>query len=411
MKIKILVSLFLLPFSIFSFSQISSNGKKIVINKPSGLHSIFIFDKIDNGTEFNYTGTATTIRWFEFLNGKKNEISNQKYIFPENNKGYILEEDGKETAIWVFDYSKFQPNLHSFTAVDGDFPCSSVSLQLETDVPEFIYQNPQGAQLSVKRNFTVSYQTLTWKNSAWATTDTTLLITLPGKNFSVPAPLTQTTFTLSGDQFANELGVPPFSITSGTYEAKAVKCRITAITATRDALNENNRPNDSTQLDGSAPLTVQFFAHPTANAINFEWKIYKDGELTMTRREQNHTYNFEQSGNYKVNLLVSNAVCTDSAAVDVLVSESQLFVPKIFTPNGDGFNDEFRVAYQSIVEFEATVVNRWGRVLFRWNNPAKGWNGTANGKAVPEGTYFYIIKARGSDNKPYKLKGHINLLR
>ena len=131
----------------------------------------------------------------------------------------------------------------------------------------------------------------------------------------------------------------------------------------------------------------------------------------LTRTTQNHQYTFAESGNYKVKIQVSNVFCADSAFVDVIVSESQIVAPKIFTPNGDGFNDEFRVAYKSIIQFNATIVNRWGRVLFKWTDPAKGWDGKINGKPAPEGTYFYIITAKGSDDKIYPLKGHINLLR
>ena len=131
----------------------------------------------------------------------------------------------------------------------------------------------------------------------------------------------------------------------------------------------------------------------------------------LTRTTQDHQYNFTESGNYKVKLQVSNNFCTDSAFVDVIISESQIVAPKIFTPNGDGFNDEFRVAYKSIIEFNATIINRWGRVLFKWTDPGKGWDGKINGKPAAEGTYFYIITAKGSDGKIYPLKGHINLLR
>ena len=84
---------------------------------------------------------------------------------------------------------------------------------------------------------------------------------------------------------------------------------------------------------------------------------------------------------------------------------------------GDGMDDEFRVAYKSIVSFKAVVYNRWGREVFRWTDPGKGWDGYIGGKLANPGPYYYIIEAEGSDkdadgkNRQYKLKGDINLLR
>jgi len=86
-------------------------------------------------------------------------------------------------------------------------------------------------------------------------------------------------------------------------------------------------------------------------------------------------------------------------------------VPNVFTPNGDGQNDEFRVAYKSIITFQAWVYNRWGRKVFSWSDPQKGWDGNINGKKATTGPYFYVIKATGSDGVKYLKKGDINLLR
>lgn len=189
-----------------------------------------------------------------------------------------------------------------------------------------------------------------------------------------------------------------------------ISCKITTETSARDSKNENQRP-DATTLDGSAPLEIKFFSNPEGNVQNYLWNIYKDGSLIITRTERDHQYTFTETGKYKITLQVSNEqqIATDS--VEVSVSESKIAAPKVFTPNGDGVNDEFRVAYTSIVEFQGTILNRWGRVVFSWTNPQIGWDGTINGNPAPEGTYFYVIRAKGSDDIPYLLKGHINLLR
>jgi gliding motility-associated-like protein len=111
-----------------------------------------------------------------------------------------------------------------------------------------------------------------------------------------------------------------------------------------------------------------------------------------------------------------------------------LKVPNVFTPNGDGSNDEFRVVYRSIREYDIRIYNRWGHLVYKSNDPAKGWDGTIHGRPAAESAYFYVIRAMGTDArkdaeymlKPsyqkalkkqefplgvYQLSGSINLLR
>ena len=132
----------------------------------------------------------------------------------------------------------------------------------------------------------------------------------------------------------------------------------------------------------------------------------------IPRTDKDHRYTFTEAGDYEVKITVSNAaLCSDSNSISIKISESSLQVPNVFTPNGDGQNDEFRVAYKSITSFEAWVYNRWGRKVFYWNDPQKGWDGNINGKKATPGPYFYVIKATGSDGLKYLKKGDINLLR
>ena len=230
----------------------------------------------------------------------------------------------------------------------------------------------------------------------------------------MPAPPAygNTAYTLS-DQFAAELDLQPASIQTSEYMAVAIRDTILTTTVTRDALNESGRPSTATALSGSAPLEVLFTA--VANepvAEYYQWKIYKDSALIVQRSDREHRYTFNEFGNYTVNLMVTNSYgCMDSTTVSVEVMESMLEVPNVFTPNGDGKNDEFRVAYKSIIEFHGWIYNRWGRKVFEWTDPAKGWNGTINGRSAAAGVYFYIIQAKGSDGVNYKRKGDVTLLR
>ena len=82
-------------------------------------------------------------------------------------------------------------------------------------------------------------------------------------------------------------------------------------------------------------------------------------------------------------------------------------------PNGDGINDIYRAkpGYQSIIAFRAIIFNRWGQKLYEWKDPAGGWDGTYRGKAVKDGTYYCLVKAKGADGRVYDIKKDVNVLR
>lgn len=80
-------------------------------------------------------------------------------------------------------------------------------------------------------------------------------------------------------------------------------------------------------------------------------------------------------------------------------------LPNVFTPNGDGVNDEYRIdSTDHISLFQ--IVNRWGNVVFSWNSGTLNWEGND----VSEGVYFYRIQYVNCGEELTKT-GHITLLR
>ncbi len=125
-------------------------------------------------------------------------------------------------------------------------------------------------------------------------------------------------------------------------------------------------------------------------------------------------YTFNQSGTFIIKLEVSDqsTTCSTEDEVQIDISESYLMIPNTFSPGTTpGINDEFRVAYKSLVKFKAWIFNRWGLQMYYWTDPAQGWDGKKGGKYVQPGVYFYVIEAEGSDGIKYKKKGDINILR
>jgi adhesin/invasin len=89
-----------------------------------------------------------------------------------------------------------------------------------------------------------------------------------------------------------------------------------------------------------------------------------------------------------------------------------IYVPKIFTPNGDGVNDVLKPILVGMSAFHYfSVYNRWGNLLFTTEDANIGWDGTFKGTPQPIETYLWI--AEGIDNNGNRVlrKGMTSLVR
>ncbi len=96
---------------------------------------------------------------------------------------------------------------------------------------------------------------------------------------------------------------------------------------------------------------------------------------------------------------ICSAVCPDecsSAIVSISIGEdAACIVPTIFTPNGDGVNDDFVVPCLATDRFpnnEVSIFNQWGDEVFNSSPYQNNWFGTYNGEDLPVGTYYYVIE-------------------
>ena len=174
-------------------------------------------------------------------------------------------------------------------------------------------------------------------------------------------------------------------------------------------INSLNASFNANVTNGFTPLTVSF-TNTSTNATSYSWN-FLDGEIST---ETDPTHIFKKEGNYKIYLIANNGTCADTAydgEIDVKTS-SFIEIPDIFTPNNDDKNDVFNVKAAGLNSLECKIFNRWGMLIYEWDQLNGGWNGlTMSGAEVPDGIYFYIIKATGNDAVPYKFNGYVNLVR
>lgn len=70
---------------------------------------------------------------------------------------------------------------------------------------------------------------------------------------------------------------------------------------------------------------------------------------------------------------------------------SPIFIPEVFTPNGDGVNDVLTVFYQLPLSFELTIFNRWGAAIFVSHDSGNQWNGMYGDEPCKEGVYAWVL--------------------
>ena len=101
----------------------------------------------------------------------------------------------------------------------------------------------------------------------------------------------------------------------------------------------------------------------------------------------------------------------DSVTIDVR-SVDDIYIPTAFSPNGDGFNDQFviyPVGITEIIEFQ--IFNRWGQMVYQSKDFSKGWDGKFQGQEQPVGTYIYKFVGKKYDGSILNFNGNITLLR
>lgn len=196
-------------------------------------------------------------------------------------------------------------------------------------------------------------------------------------------------------------------------------------------------------MKGEAPLTVTF----TNNSKNgspgyFEWFFYRD--IDEIKREYEATggpvdsimlvayddapvYTYENSGNYLVKLVSKHVsefyTCVDTFVLEDFIKADTSFViaPNVFTPNGDGVNDQYVIKYWSMKNIEINIYNRWGKRVHHWQSgdvpgfeetrTESVWDGTIGGRYASPGVYYWDVVGRGRDGKKRTDHGFLHLFR
>ncbi|MBQ6275968.1 MAG: gliding motility-associated C-terminal domain-containing protein [Bacteroidales bacterium] len=102
-------------------------------------------------------------------------------------------------------------------------------------------------------------------------------------------------------------------------------------------------------------------------------------------------------------VFVTDANSCNSKVYSIVVSESKidcLRIPNVFTPNGDGVNDEWIIEnIELFPEAHIYVYNRWGQLLYHGRGDSERWDGSYRGHFVPSGVYLYVVSLESVEEK------------
>jgi gliding motility-associated-like protein len=124
-------------------------------------------------------------------------------------------------------------------------------------------------------------------------------------------------------------------------------------------------------------------------------------------------YTFDEIGLNNVYVIVTNTStgCEDTVSFTIAV-QGIPDINNVFSPNGDGTNDEFMFDEFGVDVISVEIYNRWGQLVNNWTDINKGWDGRGpDGQELPEGVYFYVLTADGEDGYYYNIEGTVTLLR
>jgi gliding motility-associated-like protein len=162
----------------------------------------------------------------------------------------------------------------------------------------------------------------------------------------------------------------------------------------------------SSTTDGEVALSVNF-TNQSENATTYNWQLGNNSTST----EVNPLFTFETEGVYEVILTASNEFCMDTASTKITIRKTEeLFIPNVFTPNGDGVHDEFKISGSGFTDYSAKIYNRWGQFITELKSTKETWKGELiNGNDVSSGVYYIYINAKlnGSD---FKYNGTVTIL-
>lgn len=159
--------------------------------------------------------------------------------------------------------------------------------------------------------------------------------------------------------------------------------------------------------EGFAELVVTFSSTGSGGGNSYVWDLGNSTSVTSSAPITTIA-KYTDIGTYTVTLTASNGICSSQASALITVlslPDAEIFVPNVFTPNGDGVNDFFAIDVKYGASISVQIFNRWGNLMKELNNFTDKWDG----KDATDGVYFFKYNIKDLNGKQYTGHGHVTL--
>jgi len=126
----------------------------------------------------------------------------------------------------------------------------------------------------------------------------------------------------------------------------------------------------------------------------------------------NPVFNFNAQVEFLITITTPIGCVVKDTQLVRIYKEKEIYVPKGFSPNGDGSNDKIfprLVGIRTLLYFK--IYDRWGQLIYQTSNENEGWDGRYRGVMQPIDTYVWIAEGVDIDNNNLKRTGTFMLLR
>lgn len=104
--------------------------------------------------------------------------------------------------------------------------------------------------------------------------------------------------------------------------------------------------------------------------------------------------------------------CIDTAYITILVGQPciELYIPTIFSPNGDELNDSWKIIGTCLHSIHSKVFNQWGEVIFESSDQTNTWDGTYKESKVPNDNYSFVISIEFENGTKVTRSGSVRVM-
>ena len=143
-----------------------------------------------------------------------------------------------------------------------------------------------------------------------------------------------------------------------------------------------------------------------------------DASFAWSNGSSDSSLPISTEGFYNVEVIDKCSVSYYEWNIDFIETEiGAFYAPNIFSPNGDGVNDEFLPIYKDptqISNYTLDVFDRWGALVYHSDKLDQGWDGRFASKTGQTGVFVWMIRAEGNfcnDLKTFELVGDVTVVR